>query len=106
MKQPALRLLMVKIGYVKTHFHAIANYLKDLMVTTHTQMQYYNTPFYLVNNRDLKYKFIFRAKLFKYKYPTFPAPVILHTYPSMKMEQTECLETLACKLQTPVDHPE
>jgi len=27
--------------------------------------------------------------------PTFSTPVILHTYPPMKMEQTECSETLA-----------
>jgi hypothetical protein len=27
--------------------------------------------------------------------------VILHTYPPMKMEQTECSETLAYKIQTP-----
>jgi hypothetical protein len=26
--------------------------------------------------------------------------------PSMKMEQTECSETLTFKLQTPVNHPE
>jgi hypothetical protein len=28
------------------------------------------------------------------------------SYPSMKMEQTECSETLVFKLQTPVNHPE
>jgi hypothetical protein len=28
------------------------------------------------------------------------------TYPPMKMEQTECSETLAYTLQTPVNHPE
>jgi hypothetical protein len=31
---------------------------------------------------------------------------VLHTYSLMKMEQTECSETLAFKLQTPVNHPE
>jgi hypothetical protein len=31
---------------------------------------------------------------------------ILHIYPPMKMEQTQCSETLAFKLQTPVNHPE
>jgi hypothetical protein len=30
----------------------------------------------------------------------------LHTYPPMNMEQTECSETLAFKLQTPVNHPD
>jgi hypothetical protein len=30
----------------------------------------------------------------------------LHNYSPMKMEQTQCFETLAFKLQTPVNHPE
>jgi hypothetical protein len=38
--------------------------------------------------------------------PTFSTPVILHTYPPMKLEQTGCSETLAFKLQTPVNSPE
>jgi hypothetical protein len=38
--------------------------------------------------------------------PTFSTPVILHTYPPMKMEQTECSETLAYKIQTPGNYPE
>jgi len=28
------------------------------------------------------------------------------TYPPMKMEQTECSETSACKIQTPENYPE
>jgi hypothetical protein len=32
--------------------------------------------------------------------------VTVHTYWPMNMEQTECSETLAFKLQTPVNHPE
>jgi hypothetical protein len=32
--------------------------------------------------------------------------VTLHTFPPMKMEQTECSETLAYKIQTPSNHPE
>jgi len=32
--------------------------------------------------------------------------VILHIYPSMKMEQTECSETSAYKIQTPGNYPE
>jgi len=32
--------------------------------------------------------------------------VILHTYPHMKMEQTECSETSAYKIQTPRNYPE
>jgi hypothetical protein len=38
--------------------------------------------------------------------PTYSIPVTLHTYSPMKMEQTECSETLAFKLQTPVNHSE
>jgi hypothetical protein len=37
--------------------------------------------------------------LFLYKYLTFSSPVILDTYLPMKMEQTECSEMLALKLQ-------
>jgi len=33
--------------------------------------------------------------------PTLSTPVTLHTYPPMKMEQTECSEKLAHKIQTP-----
>jgi hypothetical protein len=32
--------------------------------------------------------------------------IILHTYSPMKKEQTECSETLAFKLQAPVNRPE
>jgi hypothetical protein len=32
--------------------------------------------------------------------------VILHTYLPVKMEQTECSETLAYKIQTPGNYPE
>jgi hypothetical protein len=38
--------------------------------------------------------------------PKFTIPVTLHTYSPMKIEQTECSETLAVKLQTPINHPE
>jgi hypothetical protein len=38
--------------------------------------------------------------------PTFSTPVILHTYLPMKMEQTECSEMLAYKIQTPGNYPE
>ena len=38
--------------------------------------------------------------------PTFSIPAILHTYPPMKMEQTECSETLAYKIQMPGNYPE
>jgi hypothetical protein len=37
---------------------------------------------------------------------TFSIPVILHTYPPMKMEQTEYSETLAYKIQTPGNYPQ
>ena len=32
--------------------------------------------------------------------------IILHIYPPMKMEQTECSETSAYKIQTPGNYPE
>jgi hypothetical protein len=48
----------------------------------------------------------FRAENFLYKYPIFSSPVKLHTYTPMKMEQTQCSETLVFKLHTPVNHPE
>ena len=38
--------------------------------------------------------------------PTFSNLVILHSYPPMKMEQTECSETSAYKIQTPEYYPE
>jgi hypothetical protein len=38
--------------------------------------------------------------------PTFSNLVILHTYPPMKMEQTECSETSAYKIQTQGNYPE
>jgi hypothetical protein len=37
---------------------------------------------------------------------TFSTPVILHTYPPMKMEQTECSEMLAYNIQMPANYPE
>jgi hypothetical protein len=30
---------------------------------------------------------------------------LLHTYLPIKMEQTECSETSACRIQTPGNHP-
>jgi len=38
--------------------------------------------------------------------PTFSNLVILHTYPPMKMEQTQCSKTSAYKIQTPGNYPE
>jgi hypothetical protein len=37
---------------------------------------------------------------------TFSTPVILHTYPPMKMEETECSKMLPYKIQTPGNYPE
>jgi len=44
--------------------------------------------------------------LFPYKYPNILYPVILRTYPPMKMEKTECSETSAYKIQTQGNYPE
>jgi len=49
---------------------------------------------------------IFEPSLFPYKYSNILYPVILLAYPPMKMEQTECSETLAYKIQTPGNCPE
>jgi hypothetical protein len=49
---------------------------------------------------------IFEPNIFPYKYPTFSKLVILCTYPPMKMEQTQCSETSAYKIQTPGNYPE
>jgi len=49
---------------------------------------------------------IFKPNLFPYKYPNILYPVILHTYPPLKMEQTGCSETFAYKIQTPGNYPE
>ena len=38
--------------------------------------------------------------------PKFSTPFNLHTYPPMKMEQTECSEMLAYKIQMPGNYPE
>jgi hypothetical protein len=51
-------------------------------------------------------RLFFEPNLFPYKYPIFSIPVILHTYLPMKMEQTECSETLALKLQMLVNNLE
>jgi len=54
---------------------------------------------------------VFRVKcsdtfLHKYKYNNKLKEKFLHTYPPMKMEQTECSETLANKIQMPGNYPE
>ena len=38
--------------------------------------------------------------------PTFSNPVILHTYPPMKMDQTKCSKMSAYKIQTSGNYPE
>jgi len=51
------------------------------------------TLYYFLSS-DL-YSFLFHVKL-----------AFLHTYPPMKMEETECSETSAYKIQTPGNYPE
>ena len=43
---------------------------------------------------------------FRINTPTFSTSVIPHTYPPMSLEQTECSEKLAYKIQTPGNNPE
>ena len=48
-----------------------------------------------------------RAKPFRVQVPQHLSYlVILHTYLPMKMERTECSETLTYKIQTPGNYPE
>jgi hypothetical protein len=49
---------------------------------------------------------IFEPDFSRINNPTFSKLVILHTYPPMKMEQTECSETSAYKIHTPGNYPE
>ena len=50
---------------------------------------------------------VFEPNLFPYKYPNISQTYfILHTYLPMNMEQTECSETSAYKIQTPGNYPE
>jgi len=50
---------------------------------------------------------LFLSQTFSHKNtPTFSTRVILHTYPPTEMEQTECSETLAYKIQMPGNYPE
>ena len=52
-------------------------------------------------------KFWLEPELFPYKIVQhFSNPVILHTYFLIKMEQTECSETSAYKIQMPGNYPE
>jgi hypothetical protein len=49
---------------------------------------------------------IFEPNLFPYEYPNISQTQSFYTYLSMKMEQTQCSETLAYKIQTPGNYPE
>ena len=51
--------------------------------------------------------FLFSSRTFsRINTPTFSNLVILHTYPPMNMEKTECSETSAYKIQTTGSYPE
>jgi hypothetical protein len=49
---------------------------------------------------------IYEPNVSRENIPAFSTPIILHTYRPMKMEQTECSETLAYKIETPRNYPE
>jgi hypothetical protein len=55
--------------------------------------------------KDLARKFLSQI-FFRINTPTLSTPVILHTYPPIKMEDTECSEKLAYQIQTPGNYPE
>jgi len=50
--------------------------------------------------------FVSSQTFFHINTPTVFSPVILQTYPPTKMEQTECSEMSAYKIQTPGNYPE
>ena len=60
---------------------------------------------YLYGKRDGSKIGIFEPNPLPYKYPNILYPVILRTYPPMKMEQIESSETLAYKSQTQGNYP-
>jgi hypothetical protein len=49
---------------------------------------------------------IFEPNFSRINTPTFSTPVIPHTYPPMKVEQTECSKMLAYKIKMPGNYPE
>jgi hypothetical protein len=49
---------------------------------------------------------IFKPNLFPEEYPNISQTYSFYTYPPVKMEQIECSETSAYKIQTPVNYPE
>jgi hypothetical protein len=52
-------------------------------------------------------KNVFEPNLLPYKYPNISQTYfILHTYVPMKIDQTQCSESSAFKLQTPGNYPE
>ena len=75
------------------------------VVTLHNLFQYLDLP--LPCHPPFYWLRLFSSQtLFRINTPTFSTPVILHTYLPMKMEQTECSETSAYKIQTLGNYPE
>jgi hypothetical protein len=48
----------------------------------------------------------FQPDPFPYKYSPLSSQIIIHTYPPVKMEPTECSETTAFNIQKPGLYPE
>jgi len=57
-----------------------------------------NVVYFLLGLRMLGYLY---PNIWGIYTPIFSTPVIIHNYPPMKMEQTECSEMLAYKIQPP-----
>jgi hypothetical protein len=75
------------------------------VVTLHSLLLYSDLPPTL--STFLIAQAIFEPKTFPHiNTPTFLNQVILHNYLPMKMEQTECSETSAFKIQMPENYPE
>jgi len=56
--------------------------------------------------REMVWLRLFSSQTFsRVNTPKFSNLVVPHTYPPMKMEQTECSETSEYKIQTPGNYP-
>jgi len=75
------------------------------VVTLHNLFLYSDPP--LLCHPSSYWLRLFSSQTFSHiNTPTFSNPVILHTYPPMKMEQIECSEMTAYKIQTQGNYPE
>jgi hypothetical protein len=95
---------MVHPPHLVTEPHSLTNILMACMwVIASTTCFLYLLPHGLPPSEGPR--LFFKPNLFMYKYPIFSTAVTLQTNSPMNMEQTECSETLAFKIQTPRNKP-